>query len=320
MSFFTKLKDKFAANRDKKHYLSGFKETSRSFNEKMRFLSEGYTECNNSFYEALMIVLIQSDLGINTAEKVISQLKKRIKRKDIPFAELQELLFETMASIYGDESFSMSYHEPVTVIFLVGVNGSGKTTTAAKLANYFLSQHKRVGVVAADTFRAGAIEQLARWAERLQIPCIRGRENSDPAASIVDGCRYALENGLEVLICDTAGRLQNKANLMNELTKMVKVAGREIPGAPHHVWLTIDASTGQNGLIQAKVFTEATNVSGIILTKMDGTAKGGIVLGIKDTLKIPVCFVGVGEKIDDLKEFALESYLYSIAEGINNVS
>jgi len=318
MGFLSKIKDRFSTNKDKQHYLSGFKETARSFNEKMRFLAEGYTECNSTFYEALMIVLIQSDIGVKTADKIIANLKKSIKNKKISFEEVNEKLYQAMSDIYGDSDHVITYDQPITVIFMVGVNGSGKTTSVAKLAHFFKQQDKKVVVVAADTFRAGAIEQLAKWADRLDITCIKGKEKSDPAAVIVDGCRYALANDVDVLLCDTAGRLQNKVNLMNELAKMSKVAGREIENAPHYVWLTIDASTGQNGLNQAKIFTEATKVNGIILTKMDGTAKGGIILGIKNELNIPVCFIGVGEKLDDLKEFDLDTYLYSIANGIKD--
>ena len=320
MSFFSKLKDKFQKSSDKNHYLSGFNQTAKAFNHKMRFLAEGYHGCDNVFYEALMIVLIQSDIGVKTADKIINTLKKKVKHKDIPFNEVTDLLYETMAQIYGDDNNELSYNNKPTVIFLVGVNGSGKTTTVAKLTKHYLDEHKKVALVAADTFRAGAVDQLAKWAERLDVYCIKGKANSDPAAVIVDGCRYAKENAIDILICDTAGRLQNKTNLMNELSKMVKVANREIPGAPHYVWLTIDASTGQNGLSQALIFTEATAVNGIILTKMDGTAKGGIVLGIKNELAIPVRFVGIGEKMDDLKVFDLETYLYSLAEGIEDVS
>jgi len=320
MNFFNKLKDKFQKNSDRNHYLSGFNQTAKAFNNKMRFLAEGYHGCDKVFYEALMIVLIQSDIGVKTADKIINTLKKKVKHKDITFNEVNDLLYETMAEIYGDDTSELTFNTKPTVIFLVGVNGSGKTTTVAKLTKHYLDENKKVAVVAADTFRAGAVEQLASWAERLNVYCIKGKTNSDPAAVIVDGCRYANENDIDILICDTAGRLQNKTNLMNELSKMVKVANREILNAPHYVWLTIDASTGQNGLSQARVFTEATAVNGIILTKMDGTAKGGIVLGIKNELNIPVRFVGIGEKMDDLKTFDLESYLYSLAVGIEDVS
>jgi len=319
MGFITNIRNKFFNNKDKQHYLSGFKETSRSFNEKMRLLAEGFTECNKAFYEALMIILIQSDVGVNTSELIVNNLKSKIKDKKTPFDDVVENLYESMAEVYGKQGNEFNYDFKPTVIFVVGVNGSGKTTSIAKLAYYFKQQGKKVAVVAADTFRAGAIDQLAKWAERLDIACILGKQQRDPAAVIVDGCRYANENDIDILLCDTAGRLQNKTNLMNELAKMIKVAKREIEDAPHHVWLTIDASTGQNGLSQARIFTEVTNVSGIILTKMDGTAKGGIILSIKNELNIPVSFVGFGEKVDDLKEFELDSYIYSIANGIKDV-
>ena len=182
----------------------------------------------------------------------------------------------------------------------------------------FLDQGKSVAFTAADTFRAGAIDQLAKWGERLGVPCIKGIENGDPSAAIVDGCRYAIENNIDILLCDTAGRLQNKANLMNELSKMNRVAAKEIPGAPHNTWLVLDATTGQNGLSQAQIFAEATNLSGIILTKMDGTAKGGIVIAIKHKLHIPVYYLGLGEQPKDLRPFDLDAYLYSISEGLEN--
>ena len=177
---------------------------------------------------------------------------------------------------------------------------------------------KSVAFVAADTFRAGAIEQLAQWGERLDVPCIKGRENGDPSAAIVDGCRFAKEHDIDILICDTAGRLQNKQTLMQELSKMNRVANKEIPGAPHNTWLILDATTGQNGLAQAEVFNNSTKLTGIILTKMDGTAKGGIVLAIKHKLKLPVRYIGLGEQPEDLRPFDLDSYLYSISEGLDH--
>ena len=225
-----------------------------------------------------------------------------------------------MSEIYNEqEDIPIKYNEEgPTVILLVGVNGSGKTTTCAKLIKKYQDEGKKVAVVAADTFRAGAIEQLAKWANKLNVPCIKGRENGDPSAALVDGCRYAKENNIDILLCDTAGRLQNKFNLMHELEKMYKVIGREIPGAPHNSWLVLDATTGQNGLSQAMIFDEACDLTGIVLTKMDGTAKGGIIIAIKHKLKIPVVFIGLGEKEDDLRPFDLDAYLYSISEGIKN--
>jgi fused signal recognition particle receptor len=203
-----------------------------------------------------------------------------------------------------------------TVIMMVGVNGSGKTTTTAKLIAYYQEQGKNVAVAAADTFRAGAVDQIEEWAKRLDVPCIKGKANQDPASVIVDGCRYAKEHDIDILICDTAGRLQNKTNLMKELSKMSRVATKEIEGAPHETWLVLDATTGQNGIIQAKQFLEATPVSGIVLTKMDGTAKGGVVMAIRDQLNLPVRFMGLGEKPADLKPFDISSYLIGITKGL----
>ena len=204
------------------------------------------------------------------------------------------------------------------VILMVGVNGSGKTTTTAKLVKYYKDQGKKVCVAAADTFRAGAVDQIETWAERLGVECIKGRPNQDPSSVLVDACRRAKETGADMLIADTAGRLQNKQNLMNELTKMHRVCEREIEGAPHETWLVLDATTGQNGILQAHQFTEATNVTGIILTKMDGTAKGGVVMAIRDGLELPVRFLGLGEKPEDLRPFDLDLYLYGITKGLED--
>ncbi len=199
---------------------------------------------------------------------------------------------------------------------MVGVNGSGKTTTTAKLAKRFMEDGKRVMTAAADTFRAGAVDQLENWSKRLDIPCIKGRENGDPSAVLVDACRYAKEHHVDVLIGDTAGRLQNKTNLMKELSKMKRVVEKEIPNAPHEVWLVLDATTGQNGISQAQIFMETTNVTGIILTKMDGTAKGGIVIAIRDLLGLPVKYIGLGESMDDLRPFDIDTYLYGLCEDL----
>ena len=281
------------------------------------YLKNGYSSVNDAFLEELMAVLIQSDIGISTSQKIVDILRKKVTDKKISYDEVIELLYESMRDVYGDPSWSIAEGNP-QVIFLVGVNGSGKTTSAAKLAAKYSEEGHKVLLVAADTFRAGAVDQLKKWGIKLGIRCYCGKENADPASVIVDGLRLGKEEGFDMIICDTAGRLQNKANLMKELSKMRRVAQREIPGSPHACWLVIDATTGQNGLSQAKEFMEATDVSGIILTKMDGTAKGGVVLAIKDQIEVPVVFVGCGEKVDDLRSFDLDSYIYSIAEGVRH--
>ncbi|MEE0107489.1 MAG: signal recognition particle-docking protein FtsY, partial [Merdibacter sp.] len=276
---------------------------------------------DDDFLEEVMVILLEADVGIHTAEKITSRLESEAARQHLKtFDEISECLVSVMLEMYQeheDEPVHVNEDGP-TVLLLVGVNGSGKTTTAAKLTNALLEQKKSVVLAAADTFRAGAVDQLARWGERLNVPCVKGRENGDPSAVLVDGCRYAKEHHCDYLIGDTAGRLQNKVNLMNELSKMRRVIEREIPGAPHEVWLVLDATTGQNGIQQAKVFLEATKVSGIILTKMDGTAKGGIVMAIRDQLGLPVRYIGLGEQPQDLRPFDIESYLYGICEGMGN--
>lgn len=321
MSFLSKLKDKVFGKEHKEEYLTGFKKTSDNFTHGAIKLKENFKAVDDQFLEELMILLLESDIGYETAEEVVSQLREYSKIFGIDtFERSMDFVVESMSSIYGedDDQFEFINEEGTKVILLVGVNGSGKTTTCAKLMNKYKREGYSVAAVAADTFRAGAIDQLARWGETLDIPVIKGIENGDPSAAIVDGARYANEHQIDILLIDTAGRLQNKKNLMAELEKMNRVLKREIPSAPHAVWLVIDSTTGQNGLSQASVFLESTEVTGIILTKMDGTAKGGIIIGIKDTLKLPVVFVGVGEKPTDLIPFDIESYLYSIATGLDN--
>ena len=320
MSFLSALKDKFLKKKDKAQYLSGFAKSRQQFGQRLSTLREDFDGITDDFLEELTIILLESDVGIETADLICEKLKERsLDYPTISFKWAMNLLIEIMKEIYEeveDQPIHMNEEGP-TVIFLEGVNGSGKTTTAAKLANMYQNQGKKVVFTAADTFRAGAIDQLVAWGERLGVHTVKGIENGDPSAAIVDGCRYAKENQADILICDTAGRLQNKTNLMNELAKMNRVTTREIPGAPHNTWLVLDATTGQNGLAQAQVFNESTTLSGIILTKMDGTAKGGIVLAIKHKLHLPVYYIGLGEQPEDLRPFDLDSYLYSISEGLN---
>ena len=206
--------------------------------------------------------------------------------------------------------------QDLTVILMIGVNGAGKTTTIAKLAHMMLQEGKSVMVAAGDTFRAGAIDQLAVWADRLGIECVKGKEGGDPSSVVYDALKRAKEQNIDVLICDTAGRLQNKVNLMNELEKMNRIIKRVVPQGPQETLLVIDATTGQNGVSQAQEFSKITDITGLVLTKMDGTAKGGIVLSIKDALNIPVKFVGLGEQMDDLQEFDLEQYIYGLCKDL----
>ena len=322
MSFFSKLKDKFTHKEDKAVYLQGFEKSKNTFSDALNQMSYSFHGVDDEFLEQLTIVLLESDVGITLADLICEKLKKKCEEfPSVTFHWAMNFLLEIMKEIYEEvEDEPIVYNENgPTVILLEGVNGSGKTTTCAKLANMYIQQDKKVAFVAADTFRAGAIDQLAMWGERLNVPTINGRENGDPSAAIVDGCRFAKEKGADILLCDTAGRLQNKVNLMQELSKMNRVSGREIEGAPHNTWLVLDATTGQNGLSQAKIFAESTKLTGIVLTKMDGTAKGGIILAIKHELHVPVLFIGLGEHPEDLRPFDLESYLYSISEGLKGV-
>ena len=318
MGFLSKLKNVFSSKEDNDRYLSGLEKSKNSFSNKIRKLSLTFSGVNEEFLEELMIILLEADLGIHTAQKVVDEVENRaIDRKLKNASDIEDCLVEVLSDLYTEtegKEFEFNEDGP-TVIMMVGVNGSGKTTTTAKLSNYFMKQGKTVCLAAADTFRAGAVDQLAMWAERLDIPCIKGKPNADPSSVLVDACRYAKEHNIDVLICDTAGRLQNKVNLMNELSKMRRVVTKEIEGAPHETWLVLDSTTGQNGLSQAEIFNEVANLTGVILTKLDGTAKGGIVIAIKDVLKLGVKFIGLGEQIEDLKPFDLESYLYSISEG-----
>lgn len=321
MGIFSKLKQAFGSNEDQDRYLSGLDKSKKSFSQRIRRLALGFSGVNEEFLEELMIALLEADIGVKTAQKIVDAVENEaMDRRLKTFSEISECLVEQMAKLYTeheDRPFQENPNGP-TVILMVGVNGSGKTTTTAKLAKLFQEDKKSVVLAAADTFRAGAVDQLAKWAERLNLPCIKGRENGDPSAVLVDACRYAKEHHSDIVIGDTAGRLQNKANLMKELEKMKRVVAKEIPGAPHEVWLVIDATTGQNGISQASVFMETTDVSGIILTKTDGTAKGGIVIAIRDLLGLPVTYIGLGEGIDDLRPFDINAYLYGLCEGILN--
>ncbi|MDM5332696.1 signal recognition particle-docking protein FtsY [Ureibacillus composti] len=301
----------------------GLAKTRNSFTSKVNDLVARYRKVDEDFFEELEDVLLQADVGFETVMELMDKLRFEVQRKNIKDTEgIQTIISEKLVEIYeaGEDHIAELNLQPkgeLTVILFVGVNGVGKTTTIGKLAHRLKSQGKSVVLAAGDTFRAGAIDQLQVWGDRVGCEVIKQSEGSDPAAVIYDAIHAAKKRGADVLICDTAGRLQNKVNLMKELEKVHRVITREIPDAPHEVLLALDATTGQNALIQAQTFKEATNVSGIVLTKLDGTAKGGIVLAIRNKLHIPVKFVGLGEKMDDLQPFDAERYVYGLfAEGL----
>lgn len=322
MGFFDFFKSNKNSSEQSK-YLSGFAKTNNALGKKLKFITENREKNKEDFVEQLMITLIEADIGYKTAETICDRFFNECQNyKNLNSNELIDILLNVLSSIYNEENeerIIFNDNGP-TVILMVGVNGSGKTSTCAKLANKFINENKKVALVAADTFRAGATEQLQQWAERLNIPCITGKENQDPSSVLVDGCKFANENNIDVLLCDTAGRLQNKVNLMHELEKMSKVVSKYIEGAPHNTWLVLDANTGQNGLSQAELFNEITNLNGIILTKLDGTSKGGIVIAIKNVTGVPVRYITFGENIEEISEFDLNTYLYSIIGELQHAS
>ncbi|KKI92577.1 cell division protein FtsY [Bacillus sp. SA1-12] len=324
MSFFKKLKEKITKQTDSvtEKFKEGLTKTRDSFAGKMNDLVARYRKVDEEFFEELEELLISADVGVTTVMDLIDELKMEVKRRNIQDTkEVQAVISEKLVEIYqGDqvEEDNKLNLEPdrLNVVLFVGVNGVGKTTTIGKLAHKLKSEGNSVLLAAGDTFRAGAIEQLEVWGERVGVDVIKQSEGSDPAAVMYDAVQAAKARKVDVLLCDTAGRLQNKVNLMKELEKVKRVIEKEIPGAPHEVLLVLDATTGQNAMTQAKQFSQATDVSGIVLTKLDGTAKGGIVLAIKGELDIPVKLVGLGEKMDDLQEFNTEQYVYGLFSGI----
>ncbi|WP_462420485.1 signal recognition particle-docking protein FtsY [Salinicoccus sp. Marseille-QA3877] len=298
-------------------FKAGLEKSREKFQSEINQLMSMYRKVDEDFFEALEELLIGADVGFNTVMELTDELRQEAKVKNITETEdLKETIVEKMVEIYernDDLAEEVNIQaDGLTVILVVGVNGVGKTTSIGKLAHKYKNEGKSVMMAAGDTFRAGAINQLQVWGDRVGVDVIRQAEGSDPAAVMFDAVNAAKRRGTDVLICDTAGRLQNKGNLMNELGKMKKVIQKVVPAAPHEVLLTLDATTGQNALIQAKSFKEVTDVTGIVLTKLDGTAKGGIVLAIKNELGIPVKFVGLGEQLDDLQEFDAENYVYGL--------
>ena len=326
MSFFKKMKEKLTGTSESvsvsEKFKDGLSKTRNQFTSKVNDLVAKYRKVDEDFFEELEDLLLQADVGVDTVMELMDKLRYEVQRKNMKdTAGIQSVISEKLVEIYesGEEESNeiVLQEDGLTVILFVGVNGVGKTTTIGKLAHRLKQQGKTVMLAAGDTFRAGAIDQLQVWGDRVGVEVIKQSEGSDPAAVMYDAVRSAKSKGIDVLICDTAGRLQNKVNLMNELQKVHRVIEREVPGAPHEVLLALDATTGQNALVQAQAFKEATNVTGIVLTKLDGTAKGGIVLAIRNKLHIPVKFVGLGEKMDDLQPFDTEKYVYGLfAEGL----
>ena len=323
MGFFDKLKKivskkevESAKNEDVKLYDKGLEKTRNEFVSSLSILGKKYNKVTEQYYEELENLLIKADIGVNTVMNFMDRLRKRVKQENIVDTEyLKEVIVDELFIIYVDSDFltdkiNMQSEGP-TVILTVGVNGVGKTTTIAKLAHKYIKEGKKVLMIAGDTFRAGAIKQLEIWAERTGA-LFYGKEQVDPAGVIYDGLLYGKKEKVDIILIDTAGRLHNKVNLMNELEKINRVIKKFIPSAPHETLLVIDATTGQNGILQAEEFKKITNITGIVLTKLDGSAKGGIVLAIKENVKIPVKFVGLGETMDDLKAFDIEDYIYGL--------
>lgn len=297
-------------------YDKGLEKTRKEFTSKLNLLTMKHNRIDEEYFEELEEILISADIGVNTVMDFIDKLKKRVKKEYIRSAEeLKEIIVDEMFVIYVEGDIivnKINYaSDGPTVLLFVGVNGVGKTTTIGKIGHKLKQEGKKVLLIAGDTFRAGAVEQLNEWGERIGCDTVY-KENADPASVIFDGLTKAKNENYDVVLIDTAGRLQNKVNLMSELEKINKVIGNIIPNAPHETLLVIDATTGQNGISQAKSFKEITNITGIVLTKLDGTAKGGIVLAIKESVGIPVKYIGLGEKIEDIKVFDIEKYIYGL--------
>lgn len=301
MGFFSKLK-------------AGLTKTRQSITEKIEKVIIGYADIDDDLLDELEEALIQADVGVQTSMDLMDRVRKGIKSKEINSPEdLKPFLIKEIAAILeeGNDATTIAPSGP-TIILVIGVNGVGKTTTIGKLANYYRKQGKNVMVAAADTFRAAAIDQLEVWSKRANVPIIRHQEGSDPASVVYDALQAAIARHIDILLIDTAGRLHNKVNLMNELNKIQRVIQREIPEAPHETLLVLDATTGQNAISQADLFTKAAPISGLVLTKLDGTAKGGVVIGLKSQLHLPVKWIGVGEKMDDLRPFIATDFVAAL--------
>lgn len=318
MGLFDKFKSVFKKEdkKDLESYDKGLEKTRNEFVSELNLLGIKYRKVTGEYFDELESLLIKADIGVKTVFDFLDRLKSRVKHENITDTDkLKEVIVDELFLIYVDgdnlsDKIKMNDNGP-TVLLFVGVNGVGKTTTIGKLANKYKSEGKKVMLIAGDTFRAGAVEQLKIWADRTNS-LFFGKENIDPAGVIYEGLENAIKENADIVLVDTAGRLQNKVNLMNELEKINKVIGKLIPNAPQETLLIIDATTGQNGILQAESFKSITNITGIVLTKLDGTAKGGIILAIKESVGIPVKFIGLGEGVDDLKSFDIEEYIYGL--------
>jgi len=318
MGLLDKLKKVFTGNKEVsvEKYDKGLEKTRNEFVSQLSNLSRRYKNIDEDYFEELEDILIMADIGVDTVVKFVELLRKRVKTEKITDAMyLKDIIIDELFVMYvGNNIIDSKIHyaeEGPTVLLFVGVNGVGKTTTIGKLAHQLKMQGKKVLLVAGDTFRAGAIEQIEQWASRVDVDVVSS-VSKDPSSVMYDGLEKAVAEGYDVVLIDTAGRLQNKENLMRELEKVNRVIQKIIPSAPHETLLVIDATTGQNGISQAKSFKEITDITGIVLTKLDGTAKGGIVLAIKETVNIPVKYVGLGEGMDDLEKFDIEKYIYGL--------
>lgn len=316
-----KVEEKVSSDEEER-YDKGLEKSRKGFGAMINSLLANFRHVDEDFFEELEETLIEADVGFETAMKISDELRQEVKLRNAKKKnEISDAIIEKLVEIYENEGKEEDNNlhfssEGPTVFLFVGVNGVGKTTTIGKLAHRYKMEGKKVMLAAADTFRAGAIEQLAEWGRRVGVTVVKKVKKSDPAAVVFDAVKKAKEEDYDILLVDTAGRLQNKVNLMKELEKIARVITREIPDAPHEVLLALDATTGQNALTQAKQFKDVTNVTGIVLTKLDGTAKGGIVLAIRNELHLPVKLVGLGEKMDDLRDFSPEEYVVGLFKGL----
>lgn len=324
MGLFSKIKNKFTSKNANKKYDVGLSKSRDEFSSRVAELQKRYRTLDDDFFDELEELLITYDVGVQMVMDIVESIKEEVKEQRIQDPKLiNEIIIDQMFMAYAgndDVDTSLNIKDGRTnIVLITGVNGAGKTTSIAKITNRLVKENKKVLLVAGDTFRAGAVEQLSIWADRLGVDIVKPtKQGQDPSSVIFEGVEKASKENYDVVICDTAGRLQNKTNLMRELDKIYKVIKRHFPDAPHENLLVIDATTGQNGVSQAEKFNEVSEVSGIVLTKMDGTSKGGIILAIKEKIGIPVKLIGLGEKIEDLQDFDLDEYIYNLTKGLSN--